>query len=269
MRTILVDDEEWALNTLKNGIENEDDIDIVGTFLDADDALDYAKTHKVDFALLDVQMPGMDGIELGRELRKINSQIIIIYVSGYPEFFSEAYKNVRADYYMLKPYKPEDLKDVLERARLLSKRQKKRVQFRTFGRFDMFVDEQPVQFTNKKAKELMAICVDHEGGIVTMEEAIDKLWEGSPFNENVKTRYRKAIAYLNALMAEYRVPDVFVSGYKNCHIKKEKVECDYYEFLDSADKPIFFGEYMNDYSWAEERAGWLAMQLQNKKMEKF
>lgn len=84
---------------------------------------------------------------------------------------------------------------------------------------------------------------------------------------NVKVRYRKAVAYLHSLLAEYRVPDIFVSGYGSCHIVKEKVSCDYYEFLEAKEKPQFFGEYMHEYSWAEETAGWIAMQMQNDKFK--
>ena len=265
MQTIIVDDEKWALQQLKMELTEEKDIEIKGVFSDPEDAVAYARTHRVEFALLDVRMPGMDGLELGCLLRKLNSDIIIVYVSSFPEYFSEAYRNVRADYYMLKPYRSEDVKDVLERARLLSKRQRKRVQIRTFGRFDLFIDEQVVQFRNAKAKELFALCVERKGGNVKMEEAIDKLWENSLMTENVKTRYRKAVAYINALFADYRIPGIFESAYGTCHINKEKVACDYYEFLESNEKPQFFGEFMQEYSWAEETAAWLQMQMQESK----
>lgn len=266
MKTILVDDELWALNALEAELEKELDIEVVGAFSDSEEAKEYIEKNQVDFALMDVQMPGINGLELGRTLRKSNPDAIIIYVSSYPEYFTDAYRNVRADYYMLKPYKHEDVEDALERARLLAKRQKKKIQIRTFGRFDVFINEQPVHFKNAKAKELFALCVDRRGGIVKMEEAIDKLWADSPLNENVKARYRKAVAYLHALMMECRVPGIFVSGYGNCHIVKEAVSCDYYEFLDSDEKPHFFGEYMHEYSWAEETTARLEMQMQNNKI---
>jgi two-component SAPR family response regulator len=242
-----------------------ENIELVGTFMNPIDALKYSLSNTVEFALLDVKMKGMDGIELGQELRRLYPDVIIVYISSYPEYFSDAYRNVRADYYMLKPYRPEDIADVLKRVNLLSRRQKKMVQVRTFGRFDIFINEQPVKFSNAKAKELLAICVDRNGGIVKMEEAIDKLWEDSPLSENIKARYRKAVAYLHALFTEYRVPDIFVSGYGSCHIVKEKIACDYYEFLEAKEKPLFFGQYMYEYSWAEETAGMLEMQMQETK----
>lgn len=264
MKTIIVDDELWAVKQLETAFSGRPGIELAGTFRDGESALEYAKVNPVGFALLDVKMAGMSGIELGRELRRLYPDIIIVYVSSYPEYFSDAYRDVRADYYILKPYCDEDVNDVLERVELLSRRQKKRVQVRTFGRFDLFIDGNPVRFSNAKAKELLALCVDHKGGTVRMEEAVDKLWEGSPFSENVKTRYRKAVAYLNALFLEYQVPGVFVSGYGTCNIKKDSVDCDYYEYLESDGKTTFFGEYMFEYSWAEETAAMLDMQMMNK-----
>lgn len=265
MKTIIVDDEKWALEQLRKEFENKNGIELVGCFSRSTEALEYIKSNPVNFALLDVKMSGVDGIELGTKLREYSPNAIIVYVSSYPEYFSDAYRTVKADYYMLKPYNKDDVADVLERVELLSKRQKKTVQFRTFGRFDVFVKGQPLKFSNAKAKELLAICVDRKGGIVSMEEAIDKLWENEPLTENVKARYRKAVGYLHALFIENRVPDVFVSGYGSCHIKKEKVECDYYEFLESENKPLFFGEYMYEYSWAEDTAAFLEMQMQKYK----
>lgn len=266
MKTIIVDDELWALEQLQSELKQEADVCICGCFQNSEDALAYAGTHAVDFALLDVRMHGMNGLMLGRALRELHPQVIIVYVSSYPEYFSEAYRNVRADYYMLKPYCADDVRDVLERARLLSKRQKKRVQVRTFGRFDLFVDEQPVRFSNAKAKELFAICVDRKGGIVTMEEAIDKLWEDSLLTVNVKAKYRKAVSYLHTLFAQYQISDIFVSGYANCHVVKEDISCDYYDFLEAEKKPKYFGSYMYEYSWAEETNAWLDMQLQKNKL---
>ena len=175
MKTIIVDDERWAREQMEDELINEEDIEIVGMFADSEEALEYARHNQVDFALLDVRMGEMDGLELGRSLRDFHQNLIIIYVSSYPEYFSEAYRNVRADYYILKPYNTDDVQDVLMRVRLLSKRQKKRVQIRTFGRFDVFIDEKVVIFKNTKAKELLALCVDRKGGNVSLEEAIDKL----------------------------------------------------------------------------------------------
>ncbi len=51
---------------------------------------------------------------------------------------------------------------------------------RTFGYFDLFVDERPVMFKSAKAKELLAVLVDRQGGTVTTDQIIGTLWEDRP-----------------------------------------------------------------------------------------
>lgn len=70
MKAILVDDERWALEQLQAELEQAEDIEIVGVFSEAEEAMNYTQEHPVDLALLDVRMPGMDGLELGCCLRK-------------------------------------------------------------------------------------------------------------------------------------------------------------------------------------------------------
>ncbi|MEG1847941.1 MAG: response regulator [Lachnospiraceae bacterium] len=254
MKMILVDDEMWSMERFEEECVDLPDIEIVGKFSKAKEALSYAKENVVDFALLDIEMPEMSGIELGRELKKINPSVIIIFATAYSEYIAEAILEIGADYYILKPYSKEDADKVLQRARLLSHAQQKRVYFHTFGRFDMFVDEKLVSFTNAKAKELLALCVDRLGGNVSMEEAIDKLWEDRSYDRNVKSLYRKAIIYLNSLFKSLNLTGVFENGRGYCHINRQLVSCDYYSYLehDRAAINAFQEEYLFDYSWGEE-----------------
>ncbi len=252
MRTILVDDELWALEQFELEAENISDIEIVGKFLRPLEALEFAHNNTVDFALLDISMPEMDGIELGKKLKEINPNIVIIYVTSYDSYLQEAFLGVKADYYILKPYNTTDVQEVFSRAMLLSSRLRKRVRFNTFGRFDMFVDDKVVRFSNAKAKELLALCVDRRGGTVTMDEAIDKLWENRLYDVQVKRLYRKAVIYLHALFIDYDAANVFESGRGVCNLNAKEVDCDYYEYLENNISHEFDGNYMVEYSWAEE-----------------
>lgn len=87
MKTIIVDDELWAIDQLKNSFYGRAGIELEGCFRDPLQALSHAENNTVDFALLDVKMNGMDGIELGRRLRQLYPAVIIVYVSSYPRVF--------------------------------------------------------------------------------------------------------------------------------------------------------------------------------------
>lgn len=257
MKTILVDDELWSMEQFRMECGNSMGICVVGEFNEPLKALEYVKNNLVEFALLDVEMPQMNGIELGKELRKIYPDMVIIYVTSYKQYISEAIFSVEADYFVLKPYNKKDIESVMKRAVNLSSRQKKRIVVQTFGRFDVFVDGQLLHFTNAKAKELLALCVDCLGGEVWMEQAINALWEGREYDNKVKNLYRKAIIYLNTIFRLHNLENVFESKRGCCHIQKEEITCDYYEYLKGVRNEIHKNpsEYMIEYSWAEITAG--------------
>ena len=68
LKTILVDDELWMLQQFREECSELPEIEIVGEFSFAQDALDYARENPVEFALLDIEMPGINGVELAKEL---------------------------------------------------------------------------------------------------------------------------------------------------------------------------------------------------------
>lgn len=255
MTVMIVDDERLAIRQFQMEIEEIGGIEIAGAFTNPLEALEFAKENPVRAAFLDIEMPAMNGLMLAQKLREIYPKIVIVFVTGYEQYAMEAFR-MKADFYLTKPYNRKDIEDVLERARLLAWRQRKRVFLRTFGNFDMFVDGEVVHFNNTKAKELLALCVDKKGGSVTIWEATDKLWEGRTYDDRVKNLYRKAVMCLRQTFSEYGLTDIFFSSRGECSIDWRKVDCDYYRLLEgNRDARIQWNmseEYMSDYSWAEK-----------------
>lgn len=262
MRVMIVDDEKLALRQFELETEDLPGIDIVAACSDPAEALEYLRENPVEAAFLDIEMPGMNGLVLAEKMREIRPDLVIVFITGYEQYAYDALK-VKADYYMRKPYDRKDLMEVLERARLLAKRQKKRVYFRTFGRFDMFVDDRAVYFANAKAKELLALCVDRRGGIVTIEEAADKLWEDRVYDSRVKNLYRKAVMHIRQVLGEYGVEEIFFGNRGCCQIDIMNVDCDYYELLkgnpDAVRSWKMTRSYLQEYSWAEETSAMLEL----------
>ena len=263
IRAIMVDDEIVNLHIFSQACQDTG-IKLVGTFDNAPAALKFAASHPIDFALLDIQMPEMDGITLGKRLRAINSDVVLIFLTGYERYLKEAILDLKADYYVMKPYDIRDMSELVERAIYLSRRLKKKVEIRTFGEFDVFVDGILVEFTNQKAKELFAVCVDQCGGEVAMKKIIDLLWEDRDYDERVKGLYRKAVAYLNKIFQQYGIEDIFDNARGSCHVNRQEVSCDYYEVLDgrNINETLFDGRYMSNYSWGEETCGKLCHMAQ-------
>lgn len=255
MKFIVLDHDPHGLQYVAEGADNMPDMKAVGLFSNGLAALEYARQNPVEAAVLNVRIPDIEERDLVRELRERNPGIVIVFVSEYEEDAILAWKE-RADYFVKKPYESEDLPELFERMYLLSRRQNCRVRVRTFGRFDLFIDEKLILFTNAKAKELLALCVDHRGGMVTMEEAVDKLWEDRVYDSRVKNLYRKAVMYLKQLFQDYGVEEFFFTVRGACSINREKIQCDFYDLLEGKPEAVrewYIAEaYLEEYGWAEE-----------------
>lgn len=252
MKTILVDDMLLDMQLFELKCAGVPDFEIVGKFTNPLEAIAYAQTHVVDFALLDIDMPGMNGMELARRLRQIRSDVIIVFVTAHPKFAVDALK-MKADYIVFKPFDRDDIVDVMERAKLFRQRQKKRFYFHTFGLFDMQIDGRPVRFRSGRAKELMALCVWRGGRPVSIYELVECLWGEEAADMPEKTGYRRAIKELADTLRDYNAEDLFLRERGSIRIDMGKCDSDYQALLSGdVDAACHFqGSFMEQYSWAE------------------
>ena len=215
MKTILVDDMLLDLQLFELKCADMPDFEIVGKFTDPNAAIEYAAGHVVDFALLDIDMPGMDGIHLAQALRRLRSDIIIVFATAHPKFAVEALK-MKADYIIFKPFDREDIADVMERAKLLRRRQRKRIHFHTFGAFDMLVDGEPVKLTATELK-IVDLLMRNLGRVFPAEEIYRRVWNEEAYaTENtvmVHIRRIREKIELNPKEPEY-LKVVWGIGYK-------------------------------------------------------
>lgn len=76
---------------------------------------DYCEEKDFDILLLDIEMPGMSGVELAKAVRKENATVQIVFITGYYEYFSDGF-DVSALHYLIKPADERKLMPVLDRA---------------------------------------------------------------------------------------------------------------------------------------------------------
>lgn len=103
MNCIIVDDEYPAIKELAYFIENFSSIKLIGEFDDGLKALDYIKENKPDVIFLDINMPKLDGMSLGRIIRSFEYKPVIVFITAYREHAVEAF-DIEAFDYILKPY---------------------------------------------------------------------------------------------------------------------------------------------------------------------
>lgn len=77
--------------------------------------LEHMDKNEPDILFLDIEMPGMGGMDTAKVLRKFDKKVLIIFVTAYLDYVFQGYE-VHAFHYILKPYKKEKIKEVLESA---------------------------------------------------------------------------------------------------------------------------------------------------------
>ena len=125
-RLLVVDDEEDFLETLVKRL-NKRNIDATGVS-SGEEALEVINEKPFDVVIMDVKMPGLDGIETLRELKKVNPGIEVIILSGHASV-DAAMDGMRlgAYEYLLKPCEIEELIEKIDRAYELKADRDKRV----------------------------------------------------------------------------------------------------------------------------------------------
>jgi len=115
MRVLIVDDEAPARDKLRRWLAEQADITIVGESADGLGAAASIAELQPDAVFLDIQMPGMSGLELAAQLERVHAPLLV-FVTAYDEHAIKAF-DLNAVDYLLKPYDKERLLKTLQRLR--------------------------------------------------------------------------------------------------------------------------------------------------------
>jgi two-component system LytT family response regulator len=113
LRTIIVDDESLARRGLKLRLSDRKDVAVIAEARNGREALNLIRELKPDLIFLDIQMPGMDGFDVLRELRG-KDMPAIVFVTAFNEHAIQAFEANALDY-LLKPIVDDRLSDALDR----------------------------------------------------------------------------------------------------------------------------------------------------------
>ena len=119
LRLLLVDDEAPArarLRDLLGDIAAEVPSIVVAEAADGFAALELAQAGNLDVALIDIRMPGMDGVELARHLARLPNTPAVIFVTAFDQYAVQAFELAALDY-LVKPVRAARLADALRKAR--------------------------------------------------------------------------------------------------------------------------------------------------------
>ena len=122
LKVLVVDDEPPARERLASLLAEIEDVEVVGEAVNGQEALAQTDQLAPDVVLLDVRMPGMDGLEAARHLNVLEEPPAVIFTTAYDQYAVEAFET-HAVGYLMKPVRREQLAAALTRAGRLTRAQ--------------------------------------------------------------------------------------------------------------------------------------------------
>ena len=254
MKAIAVDDELYMLETLEEAIRASSDIAQVESFTSCSAALAYATENPVDIAFLDINMRGIGGLGLAEKLMELQPRCKIIFCTGYGEYAVSAFQ-LHVSGYLMKPITAEAVQKEIDHIKGI-KATEKLLTIKCFGNFEVLHNEEVLPFKRKKAKELLAVLVDRKGASMTAKQICAVLFPDDTDDTKNAAYLRQLVLDLKNTLKLIRAEDVLQHDTPYYRIDTNLVKCDYFSFLETG-KPKFHGEYMTQYSWAEETCAML------------
>lgn len=259
MRVICVDDEPLTLEyTAALCGQLFDGMQVEG-YAQTEDVIANLSSKRVDIALLDINMPGMNGIELAAVIKEAWPCAAILFLTAYREYAFDAYA-VHPTGYLLKPVTWQALETEIGYALSVHPpRQPAHIQAITFGNFELLVDGNAVVFKRSKSKELLAYLIDRQGTSVTRREIFSILFEDKPYAHAEQKYLDVIIRSLRDTLRSYGISGLMQMRRTGIRIVPELLDCDMYRFCRGESDAInaYRGEYMTSYAWASLKEAYL------------
>ena len=208
MKILVVDDEPLARARMLSLLADVDNVDEVLEAPNGLQALQQVSKHDFDVLLLDIRMPGMDGLEVARHLMKLEQPPTVIFTTAYEQHALEAF-DLNAIGYLVKPVKRSRLVQILGTAHQLSVAQiqdltpeQDRYISARVGSDLQLVPLSDVYYFRADQKYVLAV---HKNGELLLEDTLKSLEER--FNDQFIRIHRNALVALNAIQSLHKEAD--------------------------------------------------------------
>lgn len=253
MRSLIVDDSRLAAASLARILARLDEGGVCETASSATEALECCDRDHVDVAFLDIEMPGVNGLDLALRLKVVSPETNVIFVTGYPEYALDAWET-QASAFLVKPVDDAAVSKALAQLRVpLRPRQDVGLFVQCFGNFEVFYNGVPLPFERSHTRELFAYLIDRRGALVTNGELMAVLWEDLPDTSSRRSQLRTLISDLRRNLEQVGMPDALVRRRGGVALNLPVDLVDYYGYVERKPWAInrYRGQYMCQYSWAE------------------
>ncbi len=182
---MIVDDERPAIRKLAHLLKTLDgfDITICGTYCSPTEAFENLGTSKSNLVFLDIEMPGMNGLEAAERMMALKPEVDVVFVTAYDKYALEAFE-VNAVDYLLKPVVKERLAKTLSRINSNKKTPageeaaEKVFSVKAFGGLDIVKNGVPmnIKWRSAKVRELFGYYIHNRGIKLHRNKILEELW---------------------------------------------------------------------------------------------
>lgn len=277
IRIAAVDDEIHVLERFERLVSEFKELELCGLFDSGEQLLIYIKEHPADAVFLDIEMPGVNGLQLSAQILDMHSDIDIIFVTAFNQYAVEAFELQAIDYIM-KPLTKERLGKTVGR---LQKKDKtvshyEKPYIQCFGDFQVFLSDEALTWKNSKAKEILALLVHQKGVPVNWEKIANAVWPDYNY-EKAQTNFHATMYLLRKRLVEAGLPQILENARGNYRIVTAQVDSDIYQLEEMVKsnqikskeciqliRRLEQSGYMegNGYAWAQPRAAELDLMCQ-------
>lgn len=218
--TVLICDDNIAIHSSLTSYLKADGIDVISAF-DGETALQELRRHSIDVVVLDVMLPGMDGHEVCREIRKSSNVYIIMLSARGEELDRIIGLEVGADDYVTKPFSPREMVIRIRKAlkRLYSIQEVKKLTLAELtvlpDSYQVFVGDQEIDMTSKEI-DVLAFMVSNVGKALTREHILNAAWGYEYYGDTrvVDTLIKRLRQKLLKNDVHFTIRSIYGVGYK-------------------------------------------------------
>lgn len=220
LRVLIVDDELLARQRLLDLLEGRADIEVAGQATSGREAVEAIRALQPDLVFLDVQMPGMTGLDVVREIGPEHMPVTI-FVTAYDQYALKAFEVAAIDY-LLKPFDDERFEQALERARrLLKLREVEALRERLL---QLLQDDRPAAPPNP-SKYLERIAVEMRGQVrVIPVRQIDYITASGPYAELHVGDQVYVIREQMQMLEERLDPELFIRIHRSAIVRIDLID---------------------------------------------
>lgn len=181
MRAIILDDEKMAVELLSIMLKDYEDVELVGGFTRAQEALDSLDSLDPQIVFLDIEMGKVFGLDFASKLLEKKPGIEIVFVTAYSQYAVDAFELDASDY-LLKPISKARLDKTLDRLRLSlgqdpQDKKSDGLAIRSFNNFELLDSSgQPLKWRTQKVRELFVYLWNQEGKAVNRVLILEDLF---------------------------------------------------------------------------------------------